>query len=668
MQKNLNYRKLTQEEIHRLETQGCSALDWDMVTVEDGFCPARIRNTHFSGPVSVGKHTGNVDSDSGVEKISGIFNAYISNCRIGRNVRIANIGVHIANYIIEDNACIENVGLMETSPGSTFGNGTEVEVLNEAGGREVILFNELSVQFAHILCLHRYRPRTIEQLQKFARDYVETVRSDWGRIGSAAQIRSVGKIKNVNIGTAAVVHEASSLVNGTVLSTCDAPTIIGNEVIADNFIIAESAHVADGAVLKNTFVGQGCQMGRQFSSENSLFFANCEAFHGEACSVFAGPYTVTHHKSTLLIAGLFSFYNAGSGSNQSNHMYKLGPVHEGRLGRGTKTGSFSYMMWPCCVGPFGVVLGKHTGTFDTSDYPFTHHEARPDGKCQIVPGLNLITVGTVRDGAKWPNRDRRQGNNKRDIISFDVFSPLTVGKMINASQNLKKLQETTDRSIEQVNLGGALIKRPLLRTGQKFYRTGIDIYLLEKIFGRIDAVLDGSLDDIRAALADDPQAVYDRDWVDIGGQIMSRRRLTELEDSIESGRIADLQSLHKELEKIHSSYSQDEWAWIKAAYQELYETNLDNITPELLTQLAQAYLKVRKKFITMVIADAEKEFAELSQTGFGQDGCEKDLQNDFTAVRGDCEQNSFIRQMKDELTNLENQVETFLKKASNINL
>ena len=84
--------------------------------------------------------------------------------------------------------------------------------------------------------------------------------------------------------------------------------------------------------------------GKQFSAENSVFFANSEAFHGEAVSVFGGPYTVTHHKSSLLIAGMYSFFNAGSGTNQSNHMYKLGPVHQGILERGSKTGSFAYLL------------------------------------------------------------------------------------------------------------------------------------------------------------------------------------------------------------------------------------------------------------------------------------------------------------------------------------
>ena len=99
-------------------------------------------------------------------------------------------------------------------------------------------------------------------------------------------------------------------------------------------------------------------------------------------------------------------------------------------------------MWPCRIGPFSVVLGKHTRTFDTADFPFSYLEATPEGRCQMTPGFNLTTVGTVRDGAKWPDRDRRQGEIKRDRISFDVFSPLTVGRMLAGSARLKELPGT----------------------------------------------------------------------------------------------------------------------------------------------------------------------------------------------------------------------------------
>jgi len=649
-----------------LESQGNSACRWSEIQVEEGFRPVRVRNTHFAGSVKIGKHTDGGETNAGAEKISGIFNAYIANCTIGRDVRIANIGEHIANYNIEDHVCIENVGVMETAPGSTFGNGTEITVLNEAGGREVILFDELSAQFAYLMCLHRHRPKLICKLRAIAQAYVEKVRSDRGKIGIGTHIRTTREIKNVNLGPNARIVGCSSLINGTILSSCETATEVGQDVIAKNFIIAESSEVSEGAILHNTFIGQGCRIGKQFSAENSLFFANSEAFHGEACSVFAGPYTVTHHKSTLLIAGLCSFYNAGSGTNQSNHMYKLGPVHEGRLERGTKTGSFSYMMWPCCVGPFGVVLGKHTGTFDTRDYPFSHHEARPDGKCMMVPGLNLITVGTVRDEMKWPQRDRRNVNPKRDKITFKALSPFTIGTMIKATRQLKHLQDTTDKNLEEVMVSGALIKRPLLRTGQKFYKTGIDLYCLETIFHRAENDIDRGWKNIQTAFAGEPDAVYSEPWVDIGGQLMSRQRLQNWEDAIENGQISTIDQFYSACEKIESSYKKDEWVWLKHAYREVSGIDLDSITRGQLIECAESYLKVKQKFLRLVINDAEKEFSLPRQRVFGQDGAGDERAKDFTAVRGECQHNEFILQMQEELTNIEQRVKEVIEKIARL--
>jgi uncharacterized protein DUF4954/uncharacterized protein DUF6819 len=666
MTETIPYRKLTAAEIQLLESQGCSALNWDRVEVEEGFRPVRVRNTHFDGTVKIGWHSGALPTALGTEKISGIFNAYLSNCTIGRDVRIANVGVHIANYDIGDKVTIENVGLLETTDNAAFGNGVELNVLNEGGGREVILFDELNAQLAYILCLHRYRPKLIAKLQEMIRKYTDTVRSSRGQILSHAFIRSTKEIIDVRVGESACIDGANALVNGTILSSTEAPTTVGQDVIARDFIIAESSRVADGSMLEKTYVGQGCQIGKQFSAENCLFFANCEAYHGEACSVFAGPYTVTHHKSTLLIAGLFSFYNAGSGTNQSNHMYKLGPVHEGRLARGCKTGSFSYMMWPCSVGPFSVVLGKHTGTFDTSIFPFSHHEANAAGKTYLIPGLNISTVGTVRDGAKWPKRDQRRGSGKRDLISFAIFSPYTVGKMIEASDSLKRLQETTSKDVEEIYLNGALIKRLLLRTGQKFYRTGIEMYLWEKVFTRIESSIDSRWEEVQAALSTSSSAVYSNPWVDIAGQLMPQRRLLDLENDIETGPIVTIQEFYQKLQQIFDAYEVDEWIWIKKAGKDVLGLDLDNVSKNDILQIADSYLKCKEKFLKVVTADAEKEYGQPSYIGFGQDGTCEEARDDFAAVRGSFEQNSLVQEMNESQENIRGRVFEVKKKVEKL--
>jgi hypothetical protein len=530
----------------------------------------------------------------------------------------------------------------------------------------VILFNRLDSQFAHLMCLHRYRPKLIERLTAMARTEAERVRSDRGTVGASVTIVNATKIVDLNVGDHALIDGAASLINGTVLSSEDAPTVVGGDVQGEDFIVAEGSRVTGGAVLSKTYVGQGCQIGRQFSSEGSVFFANCEGFHGEVCSVFAGPYTVTHHKSTLLIAGMFSFYNAGSGTNQSNHLYKLGPVHEGKLERGCKTGSFSYMMWPCRVGPFSVVLGKHTRTFDTADFPFSYLEASPEGRCQLTPGFNLTTVGTIRDGAKWPARDRRQGDRKRDRITFDVFSPLTVGRMIVGRARMKELHEATQRRVEVVSVGGADVKRVLLKTGQKFYRSAIHTYLLDKVVDRVETASARGATTLSAALAPAAGAVHSQQWVDIGGQMMPRRRLDELCQAIEEGRVADLDALNAELDGIDAAYAEDEWAWVRRTYEQVFEKGLETVVPDDLVQVAEQLRQTRGKFLNLVLHDATKEFDASIRTGFGQDGTADDVEADFAAVRGTFETNKFVAQMKSEIAFLEERVERFKRTVSKL--
>jgi hypothetical protein len=658
------HNPLTEAQVQQLQSQGCCAQDWSGVTVADDFDPAKVHSTTFLGTVQIGTLTGSVAGPHGLQKPCGIYNATLANCTIGDGTRIANVGVHLANYTIGDHVSIEDIGTMHTDPGAAFGNGVEVDVLNEAGGREVILFDELSVQFAYLMCLHRYRPEMIKKLKSVAMDYAASVKSDIGTVGNGTVISSVDEIVDTRLGAYATINGASSLINGTILSTQDAPTQIGSEVIAKDFIIAESSSVTSGAVLEQCFVGQGCQIGKQFSAENCLFFANCEAFHGEGCSAFCGPYSVTHHKSTLLIAAMFSFYNAGSGTNQSNHMYKLGPVHEGKVLRGTKTGSFSYLMWPCRVGPFSVVLGKHTSTFDTADYPFSHLAARSDGKCAMVPGLHLTTVGTVRDGAKWPKRDRRKGSIKRDILSFDVFSPYTVGQMIKASANLKAVSAATDKSVDEVSIGGAIVKRLILRTGQKYYKSGIHMYLLEKVVEKAEqAVKSGAaVSDFFATSGD---AVFSDEWVDVGGQLMPQQRLIDLHNAIESGSVASVEAFATATEKIAAAYSADEWVWVKNAYQDVFGVNLDTATLDHVVEIAQTYLAVKSKFLKLVVLDAKKEFAELSQCGFGQDGVPDDIANDFKGVRGTYEGTAFVNDMNAAIADFKTRIEAFVQTLSN---
>ncbi|MCJ7821080.1 MAG: DUF4954 family protein, partial [Bacteroidales bacterium] len=291
------YRLLTGEEINVLLSQGCFAENWTDITVSDKFSPVNIWNTRFEGKITLGSLSGVMKVEDGPSRTAGIYNSYIRYCDIADNVYISEVK-KLTNYIISENVSIENVGSLETKGESSFGNGTEIEVLNEGGGRELPIFDRLSSQIAYLAVLYRHDNDFTNKLIAIIRDYSDSKRSPRGRIESFSTISDTQIIRNVYVGAHTTISGACLLEEGTVISCKEAPSFIGEGVMAKKFIILSGSRIDGGAIIDKTFIGQSVKMGKQYSAENSLFFANSEAFHGEGCSVFAGPYTVTHHKAT----------------------------------------------------------------------------------------------------------------------------------------------------------------------------------------------------------------------------------------------------------------------------------------------------------------------------------------------------------------------------------
>jgi acetyltransferase-like isoleucine patch superfamily enzyme len=161
MTESNKYSSLTDEQVAILIRQACTAEDWSKILVTDKFDANLVSNSAFSGIVKIGELSGTVTDALGNEKPSCIYNAIIKNCTIGDNCRITNIGVHIFGYHIEEGVCIESAGTIQANENASFGCGTEINVLNEAGNRQVCLFEDLTAQFAYMLCIHRYRPKLI---------------------------------------------------------------------------------------------------------------------------------------------------------------------------------------------------------------------------------------------------------------------------------------------------------------------------------------------------------------------------------------------------------------------------------------------------------------------------------------------------------------------------
>jgi hypothetical protein len=638
------WRALSAEEIARLTQQGCTCDDWSQVQVAAGFRADRVRTTRFCGAVRLGVFDGEVSFFGGVTKPTGISHATIHNCTVGDNVYICAVRNYIANYVIEDEAVIDNIDLLAVQGESSFGNGLKVAVVNEAGGREVPIYDRLSAQTAYILAFYQHRPQVIQKIRAMIDGYTASVRSGMGTVGKGARIINSRLLKNIRIGPAAVVEGVNRLENGSINSCIEDPVYIGPGVYAEDFIVASGSQITDGTILSHCFVGQGCQLGKQYSAENSVFFANCGGFHGEACSIFAGPYTVTHHKSTLLIAGLFSFLNAGSGTNQSNHMYKLGPVHQGVVERGSKTGSDSYMLWPAKVGAFTVVMGRHYRNSDTSDLPFSYLIEHED-ESVLAPGVNLRSVGTVRDARKWPKRDRRKDPNKLDHVNFNLLSPYTIQKMLNGRDLLRQLKTTAGHTSEYFIYHNVKIPRHSLDRGMELYQIGIDKYLGNCVIARLANRRFQNVEDLRAALRPE-SPIGPGKWIDLAGMFAPEEAVRQLLDDVESGAVASLDELAGRFAAMHENYGPYEWAWTADILQKELHKSLEQITVPDLVALTNRWQKAVLELDQLLYDDTKKEFAVTAQTGFGLDGDDETRCRDFAAVRGTFEADKVVAEIR----------------------
>ena len=422
---------------------------------------------------------------------------------IGSNSYIAYSTIR--NYAIGNDCHIDSVLRMECRHDSTFGNGVMVATVNENGGRSIPIYNELTSQIAYIMAMMRNRTALIEELQRKVMTRSEELRSSIGRIGDGATILGVKFIREVNISEGATIEGASHLENGTILRNAT----VGVDVRARDFIIDNDATVESGACIERCFVGEKSHLANGFTAADSLFFANCHCENGEAAAIFAGPFTVSHHKSSLLIAGIFSFFNAGSGTNQSNHLFKSGAVHQAVHLRGSKFGSNAYVMSPAIEGPYTVILGRHTRHHDTQDMPYSYL-IEEDGHSSLVPAVALRSYGTVRDTEKWKSRDKR--HLKRDNINFEEYNPYLTGKMLRGVDILTRLAEE-DSEAKTYNYNRTVIKAPLLQRGIKLYNSAIaasiGMMLQAGDFSRASAESCG-------------------EWVDIAGQYLPHAHLEKI--------------------------------------------------------------------------------------------------------------------------------------------
>ena len=590
-------RQLSDEEIRILEDRNCWAEDWTNVHVSDDFKPNYMHRVMLYGEVTIGDFDKNIEVSRGFMKHSGINNATLRNVTIGDNCLIENIGGFINNYTIGDDCYISNVNAMETTDGATYGEGNLISVLNEVGDGNVILFSELNSQFAAFMAKHFCDKPLKDAIRRLINEEIARKRHEQAYIGNNVKIVNTKEITNTIVYDDCEINGASRLSDCTILSSPASNVYIGTGVICENSIISEGSSIINSVKIQDCFIGEACQISNGFTASSSVFFANSYMSNGEACAAFCGPFTASHHKSSLLIGGQFSFYNAGSATNFSNHAYKMGPIHHGVLERGTKTASGAYILMPAHIGTFSVCFGKLMYHPDTRYLPFSYLIAYGD-TMYLSPGRNITTVGLYRDIRKWPKRDVRPVGSQKSIVNFDWLSPFSVGEIVEGKQILEKLRDACGENVATYTYHNYVINASSLNKGIKYYDIALRIYMgavlkrVIKKWGKVDLPT---------------TTIGQGKWNDLSGLLLPESEEMRLIDDIKRGELETIQEVTDRFKEINRNYREYQWAWTYQLILDYY--HLTEITDADVERIHKDYVHARRAWIAEIRKDAEKEYA-----------------------------------------------------------
>lgn len=526
------YRKLSRDEIERLERQGNDAEDWGSVLVSEPFCVESVRNNTFEGAVTLGAIASAHHTDEGLMLREGIYHATLRDAIVGDHPTIHNVGM-LSGYVLGDNVLLFNVEEMtaSTDPHQL----AWLEPMNENGGRKILPFSGMTIGDAYLWARYRGHKKLIERLEQFTQATLSSQEGRRGRVGDCSVIKNTKLIRNVAVCSSSKdpsrIDSCITLCDGVVGSGCT----LEYGVIAVRFLLGEHVHLEFGLRLNDTVVGDNSTLAR-CEVGNSIIF----------------PAHEQHHNNSFLIAGLIMGQSniAAGGTIGSNHNSRTAD-NELAAGRG---------FWPglCCS-------FKHSSRFSSycllakADYPseldiklpfsLVNNNLSKD-QLEVMPAYwwmyNMYAMD--RNSKKFAKRDKRV--TKSQHIEFDNLAPDTAEEILHGMELLKgwiKKAEGGPVYAEEMEKSKrrTLILKPV--EGLRAYEEMLIFYAMKYLTLAYGDALPPK------ALAQEPRQT---EWVNLGGQLVAAPDVEGMIADVEKGIIDSWKSLNDRLDHLWESYPQ----------------------------------------------------------------------------------------------------------------
>ena len=482
-------RPLKPEEKTVLIANGNRSTNWDQILVSTRFNPDYIKGNMFIGHCVLGRNNGtDIQVDDSTHMPSGIYHSTIINAEIGDNCLVHNAGL-LSNYVIYNNVIIFQTDALIASQICSFGNGLQIAVGVETGGREIQGYAEITVPVAEALLNVRRTDPAAEEYTTFIDRYLEDCTLSCGVALEGSIIRNSTKVADTYIGKGVVIDGAILVQNCTLLGTsrADVTQISHGAYIKDSCMQCGS-YVTSMAVVQNSILTEQVTVEKQAKVFNSIIGPGSTIAEGEVTSSLVGPFTGFHHQA-LLIGTVWPggkgtvAYGANVGSNHTSRA----PDQELWCGEGVFFGLGVNIKYPANLmdAPYSIIA---TGVdtlpqvlsfpFSLINKPLKHWPDQPPAYNEIFPGWVLYkSLYTIKRKEIQFQQLDGTGHHK---VETAVFRPDIIDKIVSARNWLVNAKECNSLYTEEdiPGLGKNILTESSRLKGIDVYNQIIEYYVL----------------------------------------------------------------------------------------------------------------------------------------------------------------------------------------------
>lgn len=216
----------------------------------------------------------------------------------------------LSNYVVKDRAVLFNNGIISCSLSAVFGNGVEIPVAIETGGREVKLYADITIDEAAKIAGSRHDKKLLAEYDKKISRFVKDITCACGIIEEGVVIENTQKILDVFVGPYAVIDNAVLVKNTTILSNKEEKAQVIDGAYVKDSIIQWGSEAASGAIVDSSCLTEHSHVERHGKVTQSILGPNTGIAEGEVTASLVGPFVGFHHQSLLIAA----FWPEGKGN------------------------------------------------------------------------------------------------------------------------------------------------------------------------------------------------------------------------------------------------------------------------------------------------------------------------------------------------------------------